>query len=165
MCSILELNWNQRFRDKKTNLNICHHMLTSSTQLQSFHVVKRTRTSVRCPNRTNARATPILYCQICKLWDVVVAAVVVVASRILYLLYRLYSSPIGKNFSTPRNKTRREIPSLFYFASDWARMYWSVILSQLLISSSNPNLTSAINSNSNQSILTLTLFMHGNFIN
>ena len=42
----LELNWNQRLRHKKTKLNICHHMLTSSPQLQnrSFHVVERTRT-------------------------------------------------------------------------------------------------------------------------
>ena len=46
----LELNWNQRFSGKKTKLNICHHMLTSSTQLQnrSFHVVERTRTSAKC---------------------------------------------------------------------------------------------------------------------
>ena len=35
--------------DKKTKSNICHHMLTLSTQLQnrSFHVVERTRTSVK----------------------------------------------------------------------------------------------------------------------
>ena len=48
--TILELNWNQRFRDKKKKLNICHHMLTSSTQLQnrSFHVLERTRTSTKC---------------------------------------------------------------------------------------------------------------------
>ena len=32
--TILELNWNQRFWDNKTKLNICHHMLTSSRQLQ-----------------------------------------------------------------------------------------------------------------------------------
>ena len=44
--TILELNWNQLLH-KSTKLNICHHMLTSSTQLQnrSFHVVERTRTS------------------------------------------------------------------------------------------------------------------------
>ena len=54
---ILELNWNQRFRDKKAKLNICHHMLTSSTQLQnrSFHVVERTRTSSKCQKMKNAR--------------------------------------------------------------------------------------------------------------
>ena len=41
MCSILEINSNQRFRDKKTKLNICYHMLTSSIQLQngSFLIV------------------------------------------------------------------------------------------------------------------------------
>ena len=63
MCfTILELNWNQRFRDKKTKLNICHHMLTSSTQLQirSFHVVERSRTSSKCQKMRNA------HCQICK---------------------------------------------------------------------------------------------------
>ena len=56
--TILELNWNQRFRDKETKLNICHHMLTSSPQLESrsFHVVERTRTSSKCPNLKNARA-------------------------------------------------------------------------------------------------------------
>ena len=32
--TILELNWNQRFRDNKTKLIICHHMLTSATQQQ-----------------------------------------------------------------------------------------------------------------------------------
>jgi len=47
--TILELNWNQNLRHK-TKVNICHHMLTSSTQLQnrSFHVVERTRTSSKC---------------------------------------------------------------------------------------------------------------------
>ena len=39
-------------------LNICHHVLTSSSQLQnrSFHVVERTRTSAECPKMKNARA-------------------------------------------------------------------------------------------------------------
>ena len=48
--TVLELNWNKRLGYKKTKLNICHHMLTSSTQLQnwSFHVVERTRTSSKC---------------------------------------------------------------------------------------------------------------------
>ena len=56
--TILELNWNQRLGNKKTKLNICHHMLTSSTQLQnwSFHVVERTRTSSKCQKMKNARA-------------------------------------------------------------------------------------------------------------
>ena len=36
----------------------CHHMLTSSTQLQnmSFHVVERIRTSARCRKTKNTRA-------------------------------------------------------------------------------------------------------------
>ena len=56
--TILELNWNQRLGHRKTKLNICHHMLTSSTQLQnrSFHVVERTRTSTKCQKMKNARA-------------------------------------------------------------------------------------------------------------
>ena len=56
--TILELNWNQRLGHKKTKLNICYHMLTSSTQLQisSFHVVERTRTSTKCQKLKNARA-------------------------------------------------------------------------------------------------------------
>ena len=56
--TILELNWNQRLGHKKTTLNICHHMLASTTQLQnsSFHVVERTRTSAKCQKMKNARA-------------------------------------------------------------------------------------------------------------
>ena len=56
--TVLELNWNKRLGHKKTKLNICHHMLTSSTQLQnrSFHVVERTRTSSKCQKMKNARA-------------------------------------------------------------------------------------------------------------
>ena len=56
--TILELNWNQRLGHKKTKLNICHHMLTSSTQLQnwSFHVVERTRMSAKFQKMKNARA-------------------------------------------------------------------------------------------------------------
>ena len=80
----LELNWNQRLGRKKTKLNICHHMLTSSTQLQnrSFHVVARTRTSSKCQKMKNARAkrAKVMFSlsnmQIC---GVFVAVVVVVA--------------------------------------------------------------------------------------
>ena len=56
--TILGLNWNQRLGHKKTKLNICHHMLTSPTQLlnRSFDVVERTRTSSKCQKMKNARA-------------------------------------------------------------------------------------------------------------
>ena len=56
--TILESNWNQRLEHEKTKLNICHYLLTSSTQLQnrSFHVVERTRTSTKCQKMKNARA-------------------------------------------------------------------------------------------------------------
>ena len=55
--TILELNVNQRFRNKKTKLNICHHMLTSSTQLQntSFYV-ERTRTSAKCQKKNKIKS-------------------------------------------------------------------------------------------------------------
>ena len=39
-------------------MNICHDLLTSSTQLQnrSFYVVERTRASSKCQKMRNARA-------------------------------------------------------------------------------------------------------------
>ena len=61
--TILELNLNQRSGHKKTKLNICHHMLTSSTQLQnrSFHVVERTTTSSKYQKMKNARAKILFF--------------------------------------------------------------------------------------------------------
>ena len=55
--NIRELNWYQRFRDKKTKLKLSYHLLSSSTQLQnkSFHVAERTRTSAKFPDMKNAR--------------------------------------------------------------------------------------------------------------
>ena len=57
----LELNWNQRL-GHKTTLNICHHMLTSSTHLQnrSFHVVERWKMHVQSVQKY------CFPCQICK---------------------------------------------------------------------------------------------------
>ena len=80
--TILELNWNQRLEHKTTKLNICHHMFTSSTQLQnrSFHVVERTRTSTKCQKMKNAQACE-KYCfslsnmQICGVFVAVVGMV------------------------------------------------------------------------------------------
>ena len=84
---ILKLNWNQRFRGNTTKLNICHHIHTSSTQLQnlnrSFHVVERTRTSSKCSKMKNAhtkRAKRVFRCQICKFVRVFFVAVVVVVA-------------------------------------------------------------------------------------
>ena len=56
--TILELNWNQGLGRKRTKFNICHHMLTSSTDCKKkyFHVVERTRTSAKCQKMKNARA-------------------------------------------------------------------------------------------------------------
>ena len=61
--TVLELNWNKRLGHKKTKLNICHHMLTSSTQLQnrSFHVVEGTRTSSKCQKMKYAKRAKILF--------------------------------------------------------------------------------------------------------
>ena len=71
--TVLELNWNQRFWDNKTKLNMCHHMLTSSTQLQnrSLHVVEWTRTSSKCQKKKKkctckACKNTVFHCQICK---------------------------------------------------------------------------------------------------
>ena len=52
------INWNQRSRNKTIKLNICHHMLSSSTQLQNraFYVIERTRTSAKCEKMKKARA-------------------------------------------------------------------------------------------------------------
>ena len=95
--TILELNWNQHSSHKKTKLNICHYMLTSSTQLQnrSFHVVERTRTSSKCQKIKNARAKRAKkYCfslsnmQIC---GVFVTAVVVVAYKLPYRRIFVYT--------------------------------------------------------------------------
>ena len=58
LLTVLKLILNQRLGHRKTKLNICHHILTSSTQLQnrSFHVVERTRTSSKCQKMKYARA-------------------------------------------------------------------------------------------------------------
>ena len=82
--TILELNWNQHLGHKRIKLNICHHMLTSSTQLQnrSFRVVERTRTSAKSKNEKMHVQSMQKYCfslsnmQIC---GVFLAVVVVVA--------------------------------------------------------------------------------------
>ena len=81
--TILELSWNLRLGHKKTKLNICHHALTSSTQLQnwSFHVIERTRTSTKCQKMKNARAkrAKILFfiVKYANLWGFVAVVVVV----------------------------------------------------------------------------------------
>ena len=78
--AIPELNWNQRLGHKRTKLNICHHMLTSSTQLQnrSFHFVEGTRTSSKCQKMKNTRT---------KRAKVLFYSVVVYYSNMLCLLY------------------------------------------------------------------------------
>ena len=84
MCSnYLGIDWNPRVARKKTKLNIYHHMLKSSTQLQnwSFHVVERTRTSSKCQKMKNAHAkrAKILFfiLKYANLWGFVAIVVVV----------------------------------------------------------------------------------------
>ena len=71
----LELNWNQRFYEKKTTLKICDQVLTSPTHVQrhntSFHcVVQRTITAVeynkieKCTCKACKNA--VFHFQICK---------------------------------------------------------------------------------------------------
>ena len=74
--TILELNWNQRLGHEKTKLNVCHLMLTSSTQVQnrSFHVVERTRTFQnvkRLKMHVQACKNTVFHRQICKFVAVV----------------------------------------------------------------------------------------------
>ena len=59
--TILELNWNLEHKKKK--LNICHHVLTSSTQVQNrlFHVVERTRISSKCQKMKSARVKILFF--------------------------------------------------------------------------------------------------------
>ena len=70
--TILELNWNQLFRGKRTKLNNCHHMLTSSTQLQNRFVSRRGKNEKVCEMSKNEKCTckacktTIFHCQICK---------------------------------------------------------------------------------------------------
>ena len=65
---ILELNWNQRLGHKTTKLNICHHMLRSSTRLQnrSSHVVERTRMSKDEKCTCKACKNTVFHWEICK---------------------------------------------------------------------------------------------------
>ena len=64
---ILVINRNQRLGHKKTKISICHHMLTSSTQLQnrSFHVVEiKMSKDEKCTCK--ACKNTVFHCQICK---------------------------------------------------------------------------------------------------
>ena len=70
--TVLELNWNKRLGHKKTKLNICHHMLTSSTQLQnrSFHVRRKNENVFKMSKdeicTCKACKNTVFHCQICK---------------------------------------------------------------------------------------------------
>ena len=82
--SILELNWYQRLGGKKRQLNICRHVLTSSTQLQKQHISRNGKDKNGCEvyNHENCRykacKTPVFFFNM-QISDVLVAVVIVVA--------------------------------------------------------------------------------------
>ena len=76
---------------------ICHHVLTLSMQLQnsSFHVVERTRTSLKCQKLKNALAKILffvvkIYMQICGVY-VTVIVVVALSSLIINVEHNHFS--------------------------------------------------------------------------
>lgn len=74
------------FRGRKTKLNICNHMLTSSTQRQnrSFHIIERMRTSSNFQKMKNACVKHAKYrfsLSNMQIYGVFVAVVIVVAYR------------------------------------------------------------------------------------
>ena len=73
--TILELNWNQRLGNKKTKLNICHHILASSIQLQNSIISRRRKNEnvfkmskdEKCTCKAcKACKNTVFHCQICK---------------------------------------------------------------------------------------------------
>ena len=62
--TILEFNWNRRLGHKKTKLNICHHMFTSSTHLQKNENVYKM--SKHEKGTCKACKNTVFHCQICK---------------------------------------------------------------------------------------------------
>ena len=66
------INWNQRFGNKKTKLNICHHLLTSSTQLQNKFISRHRKNEKVFKMSKDEKCTckacknTVFRCQICK---------------------------------------------------------------------------------------------------
>ena len=77
--TILELNWNQRLGHKRTKLNICHHMLTSSTQLQNVISHLRKNENVFKMSKDKKCTCKILFfiVKYANLWGFVAVTVVV----------------------------------------------------------------------------------------
>ena len=70
---ILELNWNQRFRDKKTKLNICPHMLMHVVHTTAKQIISRRRKNKNVfkmskDEKCTCKACKniVFHCQICK---------------------------------------------------------------------------------------------------
>ena len=68
----LESNWNQRLGHERTKLNICHHMLTSSTQLPKQVISSRGKDEKVFKMSKDEKCTckackiTVFHCQICK---------------------------------------------------------------------------------------------------
>ena len=100
--TILKLNWNQRLGQKRTKLNICHHMLTSSTQLQNrsknenvFKMSKDEKCTCKACKNT------VFHCQICKFVGFLLPS----SSWLLKL-------PIGDLVTSPSHCFARHVTSL-----------------------------------------------------
>ena len=83
---------------KKTQLNIRHHALKSSSQLQnwSFHVVERTSTKCQKMKKCTCKAckNTVFHCQICKFVGFLLSS-----SRLLKVPYRefkIYDATVTK---------------------------------------------------------------------
>ena len=68
--TILKLNWNQRLGHKRTKLNICHHMLASSTQRQNRSFRRKNKNVFKMSKDEKCTCksckNTVFYCQICK---------------------------------------------------------------------------------------------------
>ena len=72
LLTVLELIWNQRLGHKKTKLNICHHILTSSTQVENRIISRRRKNQNVNKMSKNEKCTckacknTVFHCQTCK---------------------------------------------------------------------------------------------------
>ena len=139
--TILELNWNQRLGHKKTKLNICHHMLTSSTQLQnrSFHVVERTRTSSKCQKMKKctckACKNTVFHCQICKFVGFLLpSSSWLLKLPIISTSTALLPVHLQRALSTIKDtRKKQESQNRHHFPNDYFQMTFSLPLPMLLL--------------------------------
>ena len=116
--TILELNWNQRLGNKKTKLNICHHMLASSIQLQNSIISRRSKNEnvfkmskdEKC--MCKACKNTVFHCQICKF----VGSLLPSSSWLLKLLISL--AFIYEQLVLPNELVRVELPQWKIWEAD-----------------------------------------------